>query len=428
MRQISKKMKLIIFLVILIIVVGTAGFYFSKAFQIRRNQLPPMAKVEEKSNTNLNNTENLATSSSKSKIVLGEYYYKDNGDIYFDDGAGSWKIDNVDPSSFKVIDEQSEYSTDKNNVYYRGLILTKADTKTFKKLEGEKCSSAYADYYVDKNNIYYYNEVLSSDPASFSCLGDGWTKDKDDYYFAGALASFNYQDKMIYFEDLVGEGHEPGLGGTDTNTYILDKKTGDKKKIFNFGRSGPGGASLPAIAKTNYPNILEFTYSMVDGCGGYQEIWYYNILNNKILKIEDFGGCGFTTNSFTINDGPSIKELVDYQGCSRCTDSCENLKPTLKDVLVDDLPQKILTKEEVLKCENVDFWDANASLDLAGVKADFSQVYFTLSIGQWNDRENKNLILKVHQLSYNVLEKKAVIVYALPDLLTTTQIREQTDN
>lgn len=420
MRQISKKMKLTIFLVILIIVVGTACFYFSKVSRIHRNQLLPMAKVEEKSNNvNLNNTENLATSSSESKIILGEHYYKDNGDIYFDDknGAGSWKVDNVDPSSFKVIDEQSEYSTDKNNVYYRGLILTKADTKTFKKLEGEKCSSAYADYYVDKNNIYYYNEVLSSDPASFSCLGDGWAKDKNDYYFAGALASFNYQDKMIYFENIADSSQNKSMGAIDTNVYILDKKTKDKKKIFSFGRVNPGADGLVKIAPTNYSNIIQFANVFGDSCGFYEEYWYYDISNNKILETKFRGGCAFGSNLITV-DNIEIDNLIDSQGCGDvCQDSCQNLKPILRDIIVNKVPQKIFKEKEVLNCDLFDSWGPNVDLNYVGVNKDFSKVYFTLSIGKWDKEKKDNIILKEYKLSYDVSEKKVVVVNEFLDQL-----------
>ncbi len=91
--KINKKIIESTILVILIIVVGAASFYFVKSFQARRNQSLPIANFEERSVANLNDAENLATSSLESKIWLSErlndYYYKDNSNVYFNDTSQS---------------------------------------------------------------------------------------------------------------------------------------------------------------------------------------------------------------------------------------------------------------------------------------------------------------------------------------------------
>ncbi len=316
-------------------------------------------------------------------------------------------------------------------MYFSGVILAGADAKSFKKFKGDKCSNSYSDYndysdyYIDKNNIYSGGKILSSNPSTFICLGEGWAKDQDNYYFGSESTSFSYQDNIFYFENIVGKGREPGLGGTDTNTYILDKKTGTKKKIFDFGRRCTGGEVLPGIAKTNNPNILEFTQSDGDACECHQKYWYYDILNHKILKIEFLSGCGFSKYELSVNDDNWIRELINYKGCGTdCHDSCQNLKPILKDVTVNDSPQKIFSGKEVLRCENRDNWDANSSINYIGTNSDLSEVYFTISNGKWNEKEYKNIVSKEYKLSYNVFEKRVTLIDDFKDLLILTDAKE----
>ncbi len=115
------------------------------------------------------------------EIIGGRYDKFSNDDDYvFYFGK---VINGADPSTFRLINETSEssdgklnlYSADQNNVYIGTEILSDADPESFEYIK---------DYYFkDKNNVYLQgNLVEGADPNSFTILRFGYAKDKDNVY------------------------------------------------------------------------------------------------------------------------------------------------------------------------------------------------------------------------------------------------------
>lgn len=77
----------------------------------------------------------------------------------------------ADNPTFEILD-YSEYAKDKNNVYWRGIIISNADPMTFKVITEN-------GYSKDKNNVYLDDEiVIFANPNTFEVIQ--WPYSKDD--------------------------------------------------------------------------------------------------------------------------------------------------------------------------------------------------------------------------------------------------------
>lgn len=90
-------------------------------------------------------------------------------------GSDQFIVENADPASFKVLDI-SNYAKDKNQVYYKGKVIPKADPASFVPL---------SDYFAKDNRRGYdgVEEIDSSDGSTFRLLYDSYTVDKKDIYY-----------------------------------------------------------------------------------------------------------------------------------------------------------------------------------------------------------------------------------------------------
>jgi len=113
------------------------------------------------------------------------YELKENEVLYKDwnEGGGYFykSLSEVNIHSFKVL-KHSSYAKDKNQAYYRGKLIKRADAKTFQTIADE--------YAVDGFSAFYQNKKIdSADGRSFELLDNGpYGKDQNDYYY--------YQTKM----------------------------------------------------------------------------------------------------------------------------------------------------------------------------------------------------------------------------------------
>lgn len=81
-------------------------------------------------------------------------YYKDNNNVYLYHLRTIKKIEWANAKKFEIIDENSGYSKDENNVYYRWEKIEWANPKTFEIIDENSI------YSKDKNNVYYRSEKL----------------------------------------------------------------------------------------------------------------------------------------------------------------------------------------------------------------------------------------------------------------------------
>lgn len=189
LTRLSKKVKIILSLVMLIIFFLTIGY-------LRKFLISPQ--------TTLTNTQN-AVDISKMQIIGSRYssYHTDGKDIYCDFGG---VIRDVNLAVFKVLD--NTYATDDKTVYYACLPISGSNPNSFKLL-----ASCYS---LDKNQVYSGPQVVSgADPETFEDLGICYGKDKSYIYLNG---------KRIEGADVSSFKHDGGTYGHDKNTiYYFDK-------------------------------------------------------------------------------------------------------------------------------------------------------------------------------------------------------------
>ena len=119
----------------------------------------------------------------KSFEPLGYVIGKDKRSVYYE----TQKINGIDVKSFEFL--EYNFFKDKNNVYYqRGEFMDNPGISyKFSKIEGADSKTFEAiDYSVgkDKNNVYYETQKINGiDVESFESLGENFFKDKNNIYY-----------------------------------------------------------------------------------------------------------------------------------------------------------------------------------------------------------------------------------------------------
>ena len=84
--------------------------------------------------------------------------YEDCGVCYYE----KYIVKNAIPETFRYLGK--EYSTDGQNIYFRGELIPGADGKTFKVINGPE----YFFFGTDKNHVYNHNNKFkNADPLTF---------------------------------------------------------------------------------------------------------------------------------------------------------------------------------------------------------------------------------------------------------------------
>lgn len=165
--------------------------------------------------------------------VIDNVYAKDKNAVYysvisFESGSFADKIEDADPSSFKIIvpgffgyakDSQhvfiggkpiigadpetfqhlkGEYSRDKNFLYHGFTKMPDADLNTLEFLEDETRVVA-----KDKNAVYYQDKkIINVDPKTFTLLGRGYARDNSNLYHLSTVNEGAIEAEVISTVDL----------------------------------------------------------------------------------------------------------------------------------------------------------------------------------------------------------------------------------
>lgn len=196
--------KISIFLFVLVVVSIASGAYFLTK-KLIMEQLTS-SQTETLSSTNGGEIEDINVVSD------WEYYRVNNNVVYFQD----MEIVGADAPTFQELGYM--WAKDKNAVYQEGQKQAYLDPSTVK---------VFPDVYVtDKDGVWvyatgYYMRVdrTDADPATFSVIGYGYAKDKNNiYYFAQKIVNAELQS----FTLLRGENY-PSLEGLASDWYAKDK-------------------------------------------------------------------------------------------------------------------------------------------------------------------------------------------------------------
>lgn len=150
-------------------------------------------------------------------------YFRDNDVL----GGGTWNISNgeslnssniLDPNTF--IAQDFIYSSDKNNVYYKWILMLWANPNTLQTLPVKS-------YSKDENNVYFKSNLfIWADPDTFEILNWGYSKDKNDVYFDW--------DLIVWSDSATFEIVNPDYSKDKNAIYYLGKTLSISPDLFSF--------------------------------------------------------------------------------------------------------------------------------------------------------------------------------------------------
>lgn len=261
-------------------------------------------------------------------------FLNDNKNIYklidvFDEETGELKsvkttvVKNpkVDSKTFELFDHWENYFRDKNNVYYENELYKMG----LKKIEGADRNSfevLNSEFSKDKNNVYYYgNKIMGINPDGFEFVGNefvfknhedfiSFLKDKNNvYYLKGKIGKEKYEIIPLNFDSKTFKYSNNGFYELINSNY-----TGyfeDKNGVYYFN----GLAKLTPnniLSKVENADIPSFVQYMAGYAKDKNKV-YCGTKEVKGADVESFA-------AFTI-DGEDI--IKDKNKIYKYTDSCE---------------------------------------------------------------------------------------------------------
>lgn len=167
-----------------------------------------------------------------SLVDAAGYHVRDDTVYYLNPFPGkAFRIDGADSSTFEVLDRI--YARDRAQVYINGHPLGGADAGSFQLLDRQGFSK-------DRDHVYQHDQAISEDPANFTFLGSGLSRDGINVYWTdGSVLSRDPANFVII---------------TDEDHYLFAK---DSEEVFVNGRVIVGAS--PATFR-----VLEGAYSRDD--------------------------------------------------------------------------------------------------------------------------------------------------------------------
>ncbi len=203
-----------------------------------------------------------------------------------DSGTNVRIVKNADKESFKIL-KKTEYAKDKNRVYYRGLEIRNADSKSFVYID---------DYYSkDINHVFLRDKELTSiDPLTFEIIKWEWSKDKNDIYSHNKgigvkdIDSFQFinidwgKDRISYY--YIGGWTDIGSVDADYNSFkIINSSNYAIDKNQAFYERMPINNSSPKTFK-----VLNLCYA-IDKHNAYYKGQIVKGVDLKSFKVEQSG-------------------------------------------------------------------------------------------------------------------------------------------
>lgn len=251
----KNKAKTIILLLFVIIILALGGYFLMKKMSIKPapiNKETPQIKNDFKYYKIVNNIAYYKDKEIQGADILTfqeleDEWAKDKNSVYLEGQKQSY----LDPETIKIF--PTVYVADKTNVwvygtrYHMKVIKTDADPATF--------STIGRGYGKDKNNIYYFEQkIINADTQSFSLLfktkylssgefvSNWYAKDKNNAYYRSSLIpgadvksfvslgnSYAKDNYRVYYGETI-------LENADTNTFILaEEYAKDKNHVFYGG-------------------------------------------------------------------------------------------------------------------------------------------------------------------------------------------------
>ena len=138
------------------------------------------------------------------------YQIKDNK-VYYREADNLRQIEEADIESFQILD--NNYAKDKNNVYFKNVIIEEAEASTFTVIDELYCKDSVKVFC--SNISVYKKEIKEADAQTFEKIQGDFYKDKDNIF---------------------RKCHISRIPNLDVDTFsVIDKKTvKDKNGKYNL--------------------------------------------------------------------------------------------------------------------------------------------------------------------------------------------------
>ena len=176
-----------------------------------------------------------------------ENYFRDKNNVYYENELykmGLKKIEGADRNSFEILN--SEFSKDKNNVYYYGNKMKGISPDGFEIIGNEFVFKNHEDLVSiikDKNNVYYLKGKVGSEKYEIISLnfdGTSFKYSNADYSYKSKSEGY-FQDKngVYYFDiskldNLTPDNVFLKIEGADTSSFVqlMFGYAKDKNKVY----------------------------------------------------------------------------------------------------------------------------------------------------------------------------------------------------
>ena len=246
--------------------------------------------------------------SSPSMVVYG----KDDKNVYVMTPykeAGYLKIiKNADKDTFEVM-ENSDYSKDRNNVYYAGRKLNDISSAGFKVTRLVNRPNLPVNFLNDNKNIYKLIAVFDEETGELKSVKTAVVKNPkvDSKTFETFSYSGNYfRDKNnVYYENELYKMDLKKIAGADRNSFevLNDEFSRDKNNVYYYGNKmkgiNPDGFEFVGRDFKNNEDIIYFLKTK-------DKVY---VLKNKAGKeVYEIVPLNFDTNSFKYSNADNSYE------------------------------------------------------------------------------------------------------------------------
>ena len=177
-----------------------------------------------------------------------ENYFRDKNNVYYENELykmGLKKIEGADRNSFEILN--SEFSKDKNNVYYYGNKMKGISPDGFEIIGNEFVFKNHEDLVSiikDKNNVYYLKGKVGSEKYEIISLnfdGTSFKYSNADYSYKSKSEGYFQDENGVYYFDiskldkLTPDNIFLKIEGADTSSFVqlMFSYAKDKNKVYS---------------------------------------------------------------------------------------------------------------------------------------------------------------------------------------------------
>ena len=234
-------------------------------------------------------------------------YSKDKNNVYYA-GYNVVQLQDVDKDSFVIADENA-FSYDKKNVYYAGRKLNDISSNGFKVTRLDNRPNLPINFLNDNKNIYKLIDVFDEETGELKSVKTAVVKNPkvDSKTFETFSYSENYfRDKNnVYYENELYKMDLKKIAGADRNSFevLNDEFSRDKNNVYYYGNKmkgiNPDGFEFVGRDFKNNEDIIYFLKTK-------DKVY---VLKNKAGKeVYEIVPLNFDTNSFKYSNADNSYE------------------------------------------------------------------------------------------------------------------------